>query len=162
MRQLILLRHAKTLPAANGQDDFDRMLADAGREAAPRMAAALVDAGAAPDIVLVSTARRARETWELAAPAFPKADTRFVDGLYLCPADVILREAEASGASRVMVVGHNPGMHELASRLAHRNTILDQRVRAKFPTAAAAVFERRDEASSWKLMAYLTPKGGAA
>lgn len=158
MKQLILLRHAKAVPADQADDDFDRPLAERGREDAPRMAAALVDAGAAPDIVLVSDARRTRETWELARPSFSKADVRFLKSLYLCPAEILMREAERAGLDRVMLVGHNPGLHDLASRLAHRNNALETKLRNKFPTAAAAVFSRKNEDASWKLLAFVTPK----
>ncbi len=158
MRQLILFRHAKAVPSDESMDDFDRGLAEAGQMAAPVIAASLKDAGAAPDIVLVSTARRTRETWALARPFFPKADVRFLEELYHAPAETLMREAERAGEKRVMLIAHNPGLHELAARLARRNTPLDQQVRAKYPTAAAALFERKDDDAAWKLMAFLTPK----
>jgi len=158
MKQLILFRHAKAVPADQADDDFDRPLADRGREDTPRVAAALVEAGAAPDIVLVSDSRRTRETWELARPSFPTADVRFLRSLYHGAAETLMREAERAGAERVMLVGHNPGLHDLASRLAHRNNALETKLRNKFPTAAAAVFARKNDDSSWKLEAFVTPK----
>lgn len=158
MKQLILLRHAKAVPGDEVDDDFDRQLAEEGREAAPRVAKALVEAGAAPDIVLVSDSRRTRETWELARPSFPKADVRFLKSLYLCPAETLMAEAQRAGLERIMLVGHNPGMHELASRLAHRANALETKLRAKFPTAAGAIFTRKNEDASWKLQAFVTPK----
>jgi len=158
MKQLVLLRHAKAVPGNEADDDFDRKLAERGREDAPRVAAALVEAGAAPDVVLVSEARRTRETWELARPSFPKADVRFLRSLYLCAAEVLMAEAESAGVDRVMLVGHNPGLHELASRFAHRSNALETRLRTKFPTAAGAIFARKGEDSSWKLRAFVTPK----
>jgi len=161
MRQLILFRHAKAVPETATGDDFDRALAERGREDAPRVAKALLDAGAAPDVVLVSEARRTRETWELVRARFPKADVRFVRDLYLAPAELLMAEAERSGAERVMIVAHNPGLHELASRFAHRNNTLESRVRAGMPTASAALFERKNDEASWKLQAFLTPKDGA-
>lgn len=158
IRQLVLLRHAKAVPSEEEADDFARALASVGRLDAPRVARSLAEAGAAPDVVLVSEARRTRETWSLAQPAFPKADVRYLQSLYLASAATLMAEAEKSGAERVMVVAHNPGLHELASRLAHRNNVLETKLRAKFPTAAGAVFHRKDEESSWKLAAYVTPK----
>lgn len=162
MKQLVLLRHAKAIPADEADDDSERQLAAEGREAAPRVAQALVEAGATPDIVLVSDARRTRETWELAQPLFPKVDVRYLKSLYLCSAETIMAEVERAKAERVMVVGHNPGMHELASRLAHRSNALETRLRAKFPTAAGAIFTRKNEDASWKLQAFVTPKDLAA
>src|SRR5262245_56403921 len=136
MLQLILLRHAKATPADATDDDHARALAAEGREAAPRMAAALAAAGAAPDAALVSDARRTRETWDLAAPSFPNAKVSFLKSLYLCPAETLMIEAEKAGANSVIIVGHNPGLHELATRLAYRNTELDQKLRAKFSPAS--------------------------
>ncbi len=122
------------------------------------MAAALAAEGAAPEIVLVSDAKRTRETWQLAKPSFPKAKEVFLRSLYLCSAETLMAEAEKAGPENIMLVGHNPGMHELATRLAYRNTPMDARLRAKFPTTAGAIFTREHEASSWKLQSFLTPK----
>lgn len=158
MRQLVLLRHAKATPGSDTGEDIDRPLAQRGRDDAPVVGRALAEAGAAPQIVLVSTARRTRETWDLVAPSFRMATVRFVDKLYLAPGDVVLREAEEAGVANVMVIAHNPGLHELASRLAHRMNAMESRVRAKFPTAAAAFFTRKDVDASWKLRDYITPK----
>lgn len=158
MRQLVLLRHAKALADSETGEDIDRPLAPRGREDAPVVGKALAEAGADPIIVLVSDARRTRETWELVSPSFPKAEVRFRSDLYLCPAETIEEEADLAGAERVMVVAHNPGMHELAARWAHRNNELETRVRAKFPTCAGAIYEKKDDSSSWKLQGFVTPK----
>lgn len=158
MRQLVLLRHAKAAVDSETGEDFDRPLAARGCSDAPVVGKAVADAGADPQIVLVSAAKRTRETWALVAPFFPKAQVRFVEQLYNAPADLILREAEEAGAERVMVIAHNPGLHELASRLAHRMNAMESRVRTKFPTAAAAFFTRKDDDASWKLRDYITPK----
>jgi phosphohistidine phosphatase len=152
------MRHAKAVPPDEADDDFERALADQGREAAPRVAKALAEAGADPQVVLVSDAVRTRETWELAKPFLGKPEVTFLRMLYLCPAETLMEAAEKAGADRVMLVAHNPGMHELASRLAFRNNDMETKLRAKFPTAAAALFERKGAESSWRLKAYLTPK----
>ena len=158
MRQLILLRHAKAAVDSDTGEDFDRPLAARGREDAPVVAQALVDAGADPQVVLVSDAKRTRETWALVSTAFPKAEVRFLKSLYLSSSETLASEAEKAGAERVMIVAHNPGLHELASRWAHRNNPLETKLRAKFPTCAGAVFARKDADSSWKLQAFVTPK----
>jgi phosphohistidine phosphatase len=158
MRQLILLRHAKAVPADEADDDFERALATEGREAAPRVAEALAKAGAKPDAVLVSDSKRTRETWELAKLSFPNAPAKFLKALYLCPAERLMHEAERAGAQSVMLVGHNPGLHDLASRLAYRNDDMNIRLRAKFPPGSGAIFGRKDETSTWKLQAFVTPK----
>lgn len=158
MRQLVLLRHAKAVSPDQADDDFERGLAPRGRKDAPQVAAALAAEGAAPDIVLASDAKRTRETWELAQASFPNAKVTFLRALYLCSAETLMGVAEKAEAENVMLVGHNPGLHELASRLAYRNAPLDAKLRAKFPTAAGAIFERKDDASSWKLKCFVTPK----
>lgn len=158
MRQLILLRHAKALADSASGEDFDRPLAARGETDAPVIGDRLAREGADPQVVLVSDARRTRETWSLVAPSFPKAHARFLHALYLSPAELIAAEADKAGADRVMIIGHNPGIHELASRWAHRNGELEARLRAKFPTCAGAIFTRKDENTSWSLQSYITPK----
>ena len=69
-----------------------------------------------------------------------------------------MAEAEKTGAGNVMLVAHNPGLHELASRFAHRSNPLEIKLRAKFPTCAGAIFMRKDADASWKLQAFVTPK----
>lgn len=158
MRQLILLRHAKAVPAEDEMDDFTRALAAAGRNDAPLVGRALAEAGGTPKIVLVSDARRTRETWDLVQPFFSKVEVRFLRSLYLCAAETLLAEAAQTGAANVMLVAHNPGLHDLASRLAQRASELDLKLRAKFPTAAGAIFARKSDDAAWKLAAYVTPK----
>lgn len=158
MRQLVLLRHAKAATDSDTGEDFDRPLAPRGREDAPVVGKALSQAGADPQLVLVSTARRTRETWGLIAPNFPKAKVEFRDELYLAESEILLEAAEKAGVERVMVVAHNPGLHELASRMAPRMNPLESKVRSKYPTAAAAIFERKDETSSLRLKDFITPK----
>ncbi len=158
MLQLVLLRHAKAAANSDTGDDFDRPLAARGREDAPVVGKALAAAGADPQLVLVSTALRTRETWELVASSFPKAKVEFCDELYLSEAELLLKAAEEAGVERVMVIAHNPGLHELASRMAPRMNALESKLRAKFPTCAGAIFERKDDQSSLRLKDYITPK----
>ena len=158
MRQLVLLRHAKAATNSDTGEDFDRPLAARGQEDAPVVGKALLQAGADPLLVLVSAAKRTRETWALVAPHFPKAKVEFREELYLADSEVLMRAAEEAGAERVMVIAHNPGLHELASRLAPRMNALESKLRSKYPTAAAAIFERKDVTSSLRLKDFITPK----
>jgi phosphohistidine phosphatase len=158
MRQLILVRHAKAVPASGPIADFDRPLADQGRIDAPLIARGLAAAGAAPQVALVSTARRCRETWDAMQGAFAGVEAHFIEDFYNAAAETLLEEAEAAGVERILVLAHNPGLHELAARFAHRNAPLDQQLRAKLPPAGGALFERKDDTSSWKLVAYLMPE----
>lgn len=145
MDRLILFRHGKAEPDSASGEDFDRRLAPRGQRESADMGAQLADLGFLPDVVLVSPAARARETWAAAEPHFPKARARFDDELYHADSGSVRREAERAGADcgTVMVVGHNPGLQELAVRLLTEGgspPSLIARATRQFPTAAAAVF----------------------
>jgi phosphohistidine phosphatase len=119
MDRLILLRHGKAEPDSTSGDDFDRRLAPRGAHESARMAAQLADMGFRPDVVLVSPAARTRDTWGAASEAFPPAEARFEDHLYHADSQAIRAAVEAAGegCATVMVVGHNPGLQELAVAL---------------------------------------------
>jgi phosphohistidine phosphatase len=154
-RKLVLLRHAKS--AWPGVPDHERPLARRGRRDAPVMGRWLRTAGYLPDQVLCSTARRARETWQLARGGLGATPPVSLDeGVYQDSAvqllDLIRHAAPA--ARTLLVVGHDPAMPELALMLAAANpparpdAVSDavppdalDRMRTKFPTAAIAVFE---------------------
>lgn len=145
MQRLIILRHGDAEKARAGMDDFERGLTDEGRTEAARAGRLLADAGAVPDLALVSDARRARETWEAAAAAFPGAEARFEHRLYNAAVATLANAAEAglAEAATVILVGHNPGLHGLALDLARHNGA-SQALAAGFPTGAAAVFAIED------------------
>src|SRR5690242_529305 len=118
MRRLILFRHAKAAPRAPSGEDIDRPLDEKGLADAALMGRVLAGEGLTPDLALVSSSRRTRETWAQLAAAFPNARAVVCDGLYNATAEEILAEigaAEPSGT--LMVVAHNPGLHELAIEL---------------------------------------------
>jgi phosphohistidine phosphatase len=146
MDRLILLRHAKAESEAESGDDFDRRLAPRGQREAEAVGVQLAAEGARPDLALVSPAARTRETWELAAAALADAEVRFEPSLYNAEAQTILRLAERLGKGRgtVVVVGHNPGLQELAVRLlrdGHAPAAFLVRAQRHFPPAAAALFD---------------------
>ena len=159
MRRLMLLRHAKSDWSVGGQRDHDRSLATRGREAAPLIGAYMVQHGLRPDKVLVSTARRARETWSLVAAAFGKdLDVAFDDRLYEANPKALLIPLRAANAAAhsLLMVGHNPGIQELASLLMASGDIdARQRLLEKFPTAALAVIDFQID--TWSA---LTPHSG--
>jgi len=145
MDRLILFRHGKAEPDSDSGDDFDRRLAPRGVRESAAMGERLAEMGFAPQVALVSPAARARGTWEAACPAFPAAETRFEDHLYHADSGTIRATAEkaGNGVGTVIVVGHNPGLQELAVRLLHEGHApagLIARAQRQFPTAAAAVF----------------------
>lgn len=143
MKTLLLLRHAKSSWDDPALADFDRPLATRGRKAAPRMGRDLERRGWRPDAALVSTAKRTRQTWdlvaaELAAPPRPE----FRGALYEASAEQLLaelRQAPAAAAT-VLLIGHNPGMEDLARQLAGDGSDAQAlgRLHEKFPTAALA------------------------
>lgn len=142
MRKLFLLRHAKSSWDDPILPDFDRPLSTRGRDAAARLATFIDQAGLAPQLALVSSARRARETWAALAPALPEVPTRFEPGLYAAgQTDLLrrLRQIEPS-VERVMVVGHNPGLERLADILGggKGEAIALDRLARKYPTGALA------------------------
>ncbi|PVM85714.1 SixA phosphatase family protein [Caulobacter endophyticus] len=146
MDRLILMRHGKAERHAAQGGDFERALAERGRQDVALIASALASEGLSPDLVLVSAARRTRETWEAAAGAFPGATAEVLRNLYHAEAQEVLaavREADAP-AGTVMVVGHNPGLHDLSLRLAMGSPADPaelSKLRGRFPTATAAIFD---------------------
>jgi phosphohistidine phosphatase len=147
MRRLILLRHAKTERQAASGADFDRALTERGWTDAARTAEALAGAGLVADRVLVSTAVRARQTFDAARPFLPDARAEFAPVLYNATSDVLLRTARAAEGDTVMVIAHNPGTHALALELVE-HALCEPAIRAElqsgFPTATAAAFEFGD------------------
>jgi phosphohistidine phosphatase len=143
MDRLILLRHGKAETDAPSGRDFDRPLTGRGGRDATVVARALAEAGISPDLVLVSPAARALQTWEAMAAVFPKVDVEQVPDLYeTTPADILaLAKSSGAEAATVMVVGHNPGLGQLAAWLAQDTPPGEARTRILdgFPTGAAAV-----------------------
>ena len=168
MHRLILMRHAKTERAAASGLDRDRALTQRGREDALLMGRVLFEKGLRPDLALVSTATRTRQTWELMQEAFGDVEVRMEPALYNASSDTLRRHVEAAEeeAGCLLVLAHNPGVHMLAHHYliesAASPSVMD-RMAAGFPTAAAAAFEV-DVAGRCAYDGYLTPKafGGGA
>jgi len=158
MQRLILLRHGKAESVSALGGDLERGLTDRGRRDAALMGRVLAEAGFVPDLVLVSSARRAAETWEEVAPAFPNAKVEFSRGLYLASADHLDHTVDATGdtAACLMIVGHNPGLHELAIACAGHKAYDAASALDSFPTSAAAVFARGD--GRWTLERMMVPR----
>ena len=144
MRRLMLLRHAKS-DWPDGVDDHERPLAKRGRKACSLMGRYMADQALVPDLAVVSTARRARETWRLVNPAFVRDIVRLDEPrIYEASASAILDmigETEP-GVRTLLVVGHNPGMHDLALKLIGEANQSDlSRLRRKYPTAGLVVID---------------------
>ncbi len=147
MHQLIFLRHAKAETEAKSQSDHDRALTSKGRAAAGKIGQAMRKAGLAPEVVLVSTATRTQQTLEELENApvwdeWPNIDS--LPQLYMAtPPQILgaLRDLPETVRSAI-VIGHNPGLHELALTLAGgtRPDETAARIDEGYPTAALAEF----------------------
>jgi phosphohistidine phosphatase len=155
MKTLILVRHAKSSWNEPGLADRDRVLNDRGRRNAPEMGKRLAKRGLKPDVILSSPAARALATARLMAEelGLRQADIRVDDRLYAAEADDLVKVIGelGDGPGRVMVVGHNPEMTELAQRL---SGTIDH-----MPTCAVAVFDF--DIASWRSMGAADARGCA-
>jgi phosphohistidine phosphatase len=149
MRRLMLLRHAKTETEAPSGRDQDRRLDDRGRKDAARIGDWIANHPPFPDAVQVSPAVRARQTWEIAWAAMkdvvPAPQLELSPELYGAdPAQLLrsIREASVHDPKRLMLVGHNPGMHELALTLAGGGDEAGlEALTHNLPTAGLAVYD---------------------
>jgi phosphohistidine phosphatase len=149
MRRLMLLRHAKTENEAPSGRDRDRRLDDRGRNDAADIGRWMARHPPFPDSVLVSPAIRAHQTWEIAWAAMkdsvPPPEVELLPELYGADPPQLLqsiRAASATDPQRLMVIGHNPGMHELALALAGSGDAAGRKALAdNLPTAGLAIFD---------------------
>jgi phosphohistidine phosphatase len=168
MLTLLLLRHAKSSWDVPALADYDRPLAKRGLKAAPRMGAEIATLGLRPDLVLCSGAKRTRETLGLVLDALgtPLPQVVYDDEIYMAPPTGIMQilRGQPADLATVMVVGHNPGLEELAELLVGRGEdALRETLEEKFPTCALAVITF--DAEAWKdiapgtgtLSRFLTP-----
>ncbi|KCZ92679.1 SixA phosphatase family protein [Hyphomonas johnsonii] len=150
MKRLILMRHAKTEPWTEGIDDFGRALTDQGRSDARRMAEEIVAIGWSPERILVSTARRARETCSEVAKVVEGEKVRPMESLYLSGMRGISESVKQNdSAGTLMVIGHNPGLHDFGLTLLRDGGSSDHdaavRLTEKFPTSCVALFESDED-----------------
>jgi phosphohistidine phosphatase len=166
MHTLYLLRHAKSSWTDQTLPDRERPLARRGRRDAKRIAKHLVRLESAPELVLCSSAERTRETLELLRPALAATSRISLEAeLYAASADELLERIRAvpEAVASVMLIGHNPGLQELALVLASAGGALG-RLEAKFPTGALVTLTLAD--TTWRelsradavLAAYVVPK----
>jgi phosphohistidine phosphatase len=145
MRRLMLLRHAKAERPQVGGADRDRVLAARGRADAPRIGAYMAHHDLVPDLVLVSPTARTRQTWDPVAEALPRRTTvKYEERLYDASVQSIMgliREA-GRGAHVLLVVGHNPSLHDLARLvIASGDVEARERLSEKLPTSGLAVID---------------------
>jgi phosphohistidine phosphatase len=147
MRQLLLLRHAKSSWDDPAQPDHARPLSAGGRGAAAALRQAMRDLGLVPDVVLVSSARRTLQTLEALSPWDETPIIEPMNELYLATAAQLLKVVRGVSPTvrSLMVVGHNPGLHDLAMALAgahamSSNSNMLRRLAEGFPAGALAEF----------------------
>jgi phosphohistidine phosphatase len=171
MKRLVLLRHAKSSWDDPGLRDHARPLAPRGVRAAPEVARWIARHGYVPQLVLCSDSVRTRQTWGLIADLWsgtvgPPPLSLEPELYHASPTGIRRLVADrADDEDVVLVIGHNPGMHDLALSLTRPGSgEADARLERKFPTAAVAVidFDVDDWAElrpgSGRLEAFVRPK----
>jgi phosphohistidine phosphatase len=168
--QLLLLRHAKSSWDDPRLGDHARPLSGRGRRAAAAMGRAMQELELVPDVVLVSSARRTLQTLEALEPWVESPLVERMDALYLAGAPQLLQvlHGVAETARSVLLVGHNPGLHDLAllligGRAAAMATPLTRRLAESYPTGSLAEFAvtggwRTLEAGGGRLLRFLRPR----
>ena len=168
MLTLSLLRHAKSNWSNPTIPDRERPLATRGVTDAPLIGKAMAERGIDPELVLCSSARRTRDTLALVLPEL-KVEPKVVyeDALYHARPETMLEIMQAlqPGASRVMLVGHNPELQSFALDLVGSGPKhLRDRLREKYPTAGLVVMTftaglwKSVTINSGELKLFLTPK----
>ena len=144
MRRLMLLRHAKS-DRPEGVDDHERPLAKRGGQDSPLMGIYMAKERLRPNLAIVSTARRVKDTWKLARSAFKhdisrRKEPRIYDASAKAILDVI--NATAPDVKALLLVGHNPGLQDLALSLVGKGNKSDLlRLHRKFPAAGLVVID---------------------
>jgi phosphohistidine phosphatase len=143
-RTLMLLRHAKSSWDDPDLDDHARPLAERGRRDATAVGRTLAQRNIRPELVLCSSAERTRQTWKRAERAGARAgEVRFEDRVYEASSYDLLRliRSTPEQVRSLMLIGHAPGLPDLADRLSLDSTAEPvRRMRLKFPTSGLAVF----------------------
>lgn len=142
MPRLILFRHAKAERTQPGSTDHERVLTKSGEAQSAAMARRIAGHGPV-DLVLCSSALRATGTWEAAASGIGGApEVRFSRAIYEAASYLPILRQEGGDAGTVLLVGHNPTMHETALSLTVDLTSAEGAILAvRFPKGAAAVLD---------------------
>lgn len=167
MRTLMLLRHAKAVPADGTIRDQDRPLAPRGRKEAPKIGVYMNTHQLIPDIALVSPSTRTRETWALLAPGLGKLRPAYEERIYnASPQDILnLIQEQGTGSPALLIVGHNPSLNHVAvSLIATGDLDLRERLFENLPTSGLVTIEfpfddwRKLHGQAGRLTHFVTPK----
>ena len=150
MQRLILMRHGEAERPSTVLEDFDRALDDEGRDESRSIGRALAKAGLGPDLIVASAARRTAQTAEAVAEAFPDVTIETDNSLYLAGPSRLAQAIQdaAPRAGALLLVGHNPGIHQYVLQLARQARAPQTSGRSpleRFPTGTAAVFTLRPD-----------------
>lgn len=147
MRQIFLMRHAKSSWDDPSQSDFERGLNNRGRKNARIMAKFLGKSHIRPAMILCSAAERTRATYEIIEPKLEGVPASFESGLYEAAKGDLLDRLHLldDHLPSVMLIGHNPGVERLTSFLCagHGEEKALSRLSEKFPTGALAILETK-------------------
>jgi phosphohistidine phosphatase len=145
MRRLLLLRHAKAERPEPGVEDHSRVLIERGRKDAAKIGAYMAGHALVPDRVVMSPSARTQETWKFAATAFrPTPAAMSAERLYDATTHDILGVIKDTPASAhtLLVIGHNPGLHEVTLMLIASGDIdTRERLREKLPTSGLVMID---------------------
>lgn len=155
------MRHAKS-DWSNGQlGDHARPLNARGLRTAPAMGNFLAKQGVAPELVLCSTANRARQTLDLVMPAFDQAPkVSYDDSLYLAAPPHLSQRIGGVDASikRLMIVGHNPGLSMLAMYLAGEDLELPTAAAVRLVSSEIQSWQEGIQPAAWSSTTFWKPR----
>ena len=170
--RLMLLRHAKSEKAEAGEVDWERHLNARGQSDAPLVGAYMAHHGLIPDLALISASVRTRETWERIVGELPsRPREKFEERLYNASRAAILAVIKevAPKVGTLMLLGHNPGVHDVARQLiASGDVEARERLNEGLPTSGLVVIDfagddwRKLHAHGGRLMHFITPRSLAA
>ncbi len=144
--RLILIRHAKSSWDDFSQEDHGRVLNERGKKAAPLVGQWLSKNNYVPELVLCSDALRTRETLDLILPSWSREiEVVYENRLYLAPASDMLSALRSANKGTVAIIGHNPGIGSLASRLVKKSP--EHPKFGQYPTCATTIIDF--EAARW-------------
>ena len=168
MRTLMLIRHAKAARPDGRMRDYDRPLTERGQSDASKIGAYMRGHSLLPGRVVVSPAKRTRETWALLAPALGKGlKATFDERLYDASPQTVFEiiQEHATDCPALLIIGHNSSMHRLATGLIAAGDLDNrEKLRENLPTSGLVTIEfpfedwARLHAQAGRLTHFVTPK----
>lgn len=160
LRELLLLRHAKSDWSDDQHADIERPISEKGKKQARKIAKWITQQNLTPDLILISPAKRAQQTYRRICQECP-SEAKTIASLYMAELEALKSIlAGIQDVNRVMIIGHNPGLEQLLRFLTHNP--LDDSTQL-FPTASLAHFIlphdwQNLDAGDAKLQQFIRPK----